>query len=355
MTALSAAREKAVERESAWGQILEIPMKGSTTIYQGGGVMLDGGYATPGAVAAGKLHVGRAMETKTNSGSSGAKTIKVKTGIFLYDPKSGDAPTAANLFGPAYWEDDQTVRATIGSSSAAGLIVDVTTDGIWVAQGYLVDPNDSIGASLLSVADGAGASLVGIEDDGSFTAQVNVEEALQEIYQHLLTGKANIPISLTDLREVDTSGDVSNIAANGGLLASDTTPIFRGDSAESWELAWAASNSDIVAFQTSLPDDFDGTGDVKIELDVFSAGTPTDPASFSCLSSWDGGAQVTDSVDDTATKSNAVHTLTITIAAADIPNAARRVTVELVPGAHTTDVISLVNVRFLYKRKLLTA
>src|SRR5262245_50296217 len=59
--------------------------------------------------------------------------------------------------------------------------------------------------------------------------------------------RSSILIPLNTFREVTSGGDVGDTTANGGLLSSNTTPILRGDAAESLEVAWAAGNSDIVS------------------------------------------------------------------------------------------------------------
>ena len=54
--------------------------------------------------------------------------------------------------------------------------------------------------------------------------------------------------SLHDFRETDANGDVGAITANGGILASDTTPIMRGASGLiSQELHFIPSVRDICA------------------------------------------------------------------------------------------------------------
>lgn len=164
--------------------------------------------------------------------------------------------------------------------------------------------------------------------------------------------RTEIVLSLNDFREVDANSDVSNIAANGGLLASDTTPILRGNAAETQEVAWAASNSDIIATQIRLPSNFDGTQDVWVELDVLGAGV-TDPATFTVETGWDGGTLVSDSASDSATKAITVHRITAVIAAADIPDNAKNLTLVLTLGAHTTDVVMLQGVAVSYVAKAL--
>lgn len=161
--------------------------------------------------------------------------------------------------------------------------------------------------------------------------------------------------SLNDFREVSSSSDVGNITANGGLLASDTTPILRGDANESWEISWATGNVDEVGCQISLPCDasgnalLDGTRDMYLLLGVYS-GT-SDAATFTVGTSWDGGTQVSDTADDSSSKSATVHIVTATIAAADIPDSPKRLSIELTPGTHGTDTVQLVSARLVAYRK----
>jgi hypothetical protein len=163
-----------------------------------------------------------------------------------------------------------------------------------------------------------------------------------------------IPISLYDFREVDSSGDVANTAGNGGLLASDTTPILRGDATtEAQEIHWATSNVDKVAFQTSLPPDLDDTADVLLDLYVRtdnSGGGGIDPATFTVETSWNGAALVTDTATDAAPASS-YHVVTATVAAADVPASAGVLTCILTPGAHANDPVQLLGARIRYTRK----
>lgn len=160
------------------------------------------------------------------------------------------------------------------------------------------------------------------------------------------TTKKTIQLSLNDFREVDTSTDVSNIAANGGLLASDTTPILRADAAESWEISWAAGNADIIAAHIALPVDFNGARDVTVRATVSSGST--DAFSATIETGWDGGTLVVDAFDDSATKSATKHEISATILAADIPDAARTLTIIITPSAHATNAAQLHNIALDY-------
>lgn len=217
-------------------------------------------------------------------------------------------------------------------------------------MGNLADISD-----LGSTSTGLGASLVGVEDAGAFTAAGNVEAALAELYQHIKSvSAACVPLDLDSWREVDSSGDYGAIAANGGVLASDTTPILRADAAESAEISWATGNVDAIQRQFMVPPHADLTAAATLELWVYSGAT--DAATFTVETSWDGGAKVTDSADDAATKSASTHKITATIAAADIPDTATRCTICLIPtNAHATDAYQIVGARLLFKGKALTA
>ena len=58
--------------------------------------------------------------------------MKVKSGKFKWANSSTDPVTKANIGDTVYIEDDQTVCATGVGKSAAGIMVDIESDGVWV-------------------------------------------------------------------------------------------------------------------------------------------------------------------------------------------------------------------------------
>jgi len=130
MTALAADRDTPVRD----GVYLEDPVAAGKIIYTGALVVLSAtGYAEPGATATGLLARGRAEEQIDNSaGADGDVSVRVRRGIFRFDNDSSIDRT--HITGTAYIVDDQTVAATdgTGTRSAAGEIVDVDSDGVWV-------------------------------------------------------------------------------------------------------------------------------------------------------------------------------------------------------------------------------
>jgi len=118
---------------------LALPVKGSTTIYQGSLVAIDAnGYAIPAKKAASLMAAGRAEETVSNTGGDGEATVRVTRGVFVFENTytAANKITAAHMFKPCYMEDDQTVTALSTGSSVAGLVVRVDDEGVAVEVGY---------------------------------------------------------------------------------------------------------------------------------------------------------------------------------------------------------------------------
>lgn len=120
------------------GELLPVPMA-AVLIYAGAIVAANSsGYATKGQAAVGMTYLGRAEEQVDNSaGSNGSKSILVRRGkAFKWKNSGTSAITQADFGKVCYIEDDQTVSKTdqAGTLSAAGTIVGVESDGVWVAE-----------------------------------------------------------------------------------------------------------------------------------------------------------------------------------------------------------------------------
>ena len=125
------------------GKYIALPVKGATTIYQGSLVAIDAtGYAIPGKKATGLKAAGRAEETVENKGGDGEAVIRVARGVFVFDntATSANKITAAEVLGPCYIEDDQTVTKTATSASVAGLVIRVDDEGVAVEMGFGYTP-----------------------------------------------------------------------------------------------------------------------------------------------------------------------------------------------------------------------
>jgi hypothetical protein len=240
-------------------------------------------------------------------------------------------------------------------AAAAGKIKD-TSDG--TAIGIAIEAATATG-DIIEFLDftviSTTAATVSQADAGEFTTAATVEAALQEIYQSLISVQGFIPISLMQLREAATMA-VGNIAANGGLLASDTTPILQpinGATDGCQEVVWAASNNDVVIFQIPLPPNLDDTADLVLHTRIRSGGT-TDAVGFT-VESWfnEGDTKVSDTTETNQTNTWAEKIATI--GNADVPAGAQTLTIALTPAAHTTDNMQLSALWLEYKTKLLTS
>lgn len=288
---------------------------GAAKIWEG--AMVSPLLATGMAVRAGTALSGAVlgvsgMTVDNSAGNDGDLSVLLhhRKG-FWFSNDGSDPATAADLKRPLYVVDDQTVSRSSagGTRPIAGVCLGV----------------DSLRGALVYIDAVANEALA---------AEAAELEALL-----MLPGT-----SLFAFREVDANGDVGAIAANGGVLASDTTPILRGDAAESQEINWAAGNTDKIAVHVPLPKGFDGTKDVTVDLLVSTGNTNADAATFVVETGWDGAALVSDTATDSS-PSGTVHEVTATIAHADIPDSADRLTLILTPAAHATDDVSLHSVR----------
>lgn len=147
------------------GRIVVLSMAAEALIYAGAKVALNAsGYAVPGYAATGLKPIGRAEEQVDNTlGANGALTVKVRMGCFRYKNSETHAVTVANIGHLGYMEDDETVSGTdaSGTLSAAGVIVDVDSDGVWVDE--TLTPLAEILTAITAIA--ANAANIAIIDD----------------------------------------------------------------------------------------------------------------------------------------------------------------------------------------------
>lgn len=115
--------------------LIAVAVAASAEIFAGSLVVINAsGYAAPGSTATGLKYFGRADEYVDNStGVNGAKTVNVRRGVAFQWANDGSI-TQANLGATCYIVDDETVAATdgLGTRSAAGTIVAIDSDGVWV-------------------------------------------------------------------------------------------------------------------------------------------------------------------------------------------------------------------------------
>ncbi|WP_069997825.1 hypothetical protein [Cellulosilyticum sp. I15G10I2] len=115
--------------------VIVLKVKASTKIYEGALVAVDGGYAIPGKKATGLIAAGRAEEYVDNTGTggtNGARSIRVKRGVFLFENDITNPVTEAHILGTCYILDDETVTSLETGASVAGKVLGFDGDQVIV-------------------------------------------------------------------------------------------------------------------------------------------------------------------------------------------------------------------------------
>jgi hypothetical protein len=108
------------------GEYIILPVKANTEIHEGALVMIDAGYAIPAKKGTGLIVGGRAEEYVDNTGaggSNGAKSIRVKRGVFLLENDTTNPVGIEHVLKDCYAFDDDTVTSLETDASKAGKIL----------------------------------------------------------------------------------------------------------------------------------------------------------------------------------------------------------------------------------------
>lgn len=236
MTAITKPRNTPQMQGYPLPSSLKFPVAADEVLYQGTLCMIKDGYLYDGAATTGAQGVGmvdpNAPSVDNTGGDDGDIDVAVIPGCFRWANSGGPDLIAQDDVGQlCYIVDNQTVALTDGSAtrSIAGTIVAVDAAGVWVYSNFAA-PVDatalaaaiaSIGqitTDLASNANGKGASLVGIEDAGTYTAQTEVEGALQELYLKTF-GFGIAPQALSGAGAVDPTKLVTLFTSTGAAQA----------------------------------------------------------------------------------------------------------------------------------------
>lgn len=208
------------------------------------------GYAVNAADTAGLRAIGVALERVDNSaGSAGDLDIEVGRACYLLANDSGTALTIADIGKPCYVLDNQTVSGAAGSNAVvAGLVHDVTSDGVWVDFGAYTDTANTAGLSVAVANAGTpdGDAYVTIQssvrarqvlrvwfaatayaapaDLGTLTATTGVilKEDTDDALATVVTDATGLAVLNLDLA---SDGTVHCMAERNGLCATDSEAI----------------------------------------------------------------------------------------------------------------------------------
>lgn len=115
--------------------VITVAVAASANIHAGALIVANAtGFAAPGSTATGLTYLGRAEEAVDNAaGIDGAAHVTImRQRAFKF--KNDGSVTQASLGKLCYIVDDETLAATdgTGTRSAAGIVVGIESDGVWV-------------------------------------------------------------------------------------------------------------------------------------------------------------------------------------------------------------------------------
>lgn len=274
-------------------------------------------------------------------------------GVTEFAADDGELIAVKLCTGPGTFEiecavDSAIALGTVLYGAADGKVSDFSSGS---AQGINIEPATVVSDAVIEVVawnvKSEIAATVSVADSGSLITATTVEAALAEAFQHIQSAQKFIGVPLALVFESD--------ATNMTALTGSTGPkrdMANGDTDSGIVITWVSSNSDAIVFQVALPPELDVASDVVVHFRAKSGGATDVPVIAADSYFNEGDTKIE---DNAAALGAAYAEKTITIAAADVPAGAQTLTVELTPGAHTTDTIVLSAIWVEYTAKTLTS
>jgi len=355
------AADKAVEYTQ--GDELGFPVVNADIIYAGALVSVNAnGYAVPGNDTAGQIFVGVAMERQDNSlGAAGAKTVNVKR-RGLFKMTFGTAISQANVGDNVFLVDDQTVDVTANTTHDifCGIIAAyIDSTHAWVDIEPAIKQAD-VATHIADTSAAHSASAISIADAGTFTAQTEVEAALQEIYQSLLTAKGIISIPTPAF---SAAGVALAAFADG---ASDVPGYCV--TAKGLGIRWNNHAAPLaVGAKVVIPPDADVLANMTLHILAAKTGATVGDATKFTVAAYnnvvdalydadaDFGGDSSAMTGDATAKTVQHETLTLALANLAAYPAAMELTIKPKDGTLGTDDVILLAAWIEYKKKLLTS
>jgi len=314
------------------GVEIAIPVYQATEIFAGSLVCVGGshGYAIPAADASGNQFVGVAMEYVNNTGSSGAKWIRVRRkGVFEFNASSITQAMVGDIM---FVVDDQTFDETSpGNNVICGRLVKYIS-----ATKGMIDIELAVPVAVI-----AGGALT-IADTGSNFTTDTVEAALAQLASRAKKARL-VPIAI--------------VLEDGTVLTKHSaapTPGWAQLSNKEVVLQWAAhATPGKIAVIFAIPDDLDGSANAEVHFLAAMSGANDTPemtmeAYFNAGDTDCAGAD--DEVDGGVTLTEYVNVLAL----ADVPDGPAHLTVVMNPkdGELGTDSLYLYAIWLEYTRAI---
>lgn len=341
---------------------VSIPVDDADHIYAGAMVCVNAaGYAVVGGDTAGLIFMGIAREEADNSlGLDGAINVLLRRrGLFKMTFQT--AISIANMGDNVFIYDDEKVdvAGNVTNDIFVGIIAKyIDTTHAWVDIEPAIKQAD-VATHIADPTAAHAASAVSIADAGNFTASAQVEAALQEIYQSLLSAQGIIDIPTPYF---SAAGVALAAFADG---ASDV-PGFCVTS-KGMGVRWNNHAAPLpVACKLLVPPDADITANMTLHVIAAKVGaTAGDLPKFTVEAFnnvvgalYDADADFggdTDAMINAATKT--IQHVTLTLALANLAAYPNFMELTLKPKATTlgTDDLIMFGAFIAYKKKLLTS
>ena len=359
---MTLAADKAIEYTE--GVELGIPVVNADIIYGGALTCVNAaGYAVPGADTAGLIFMGVANARADNSsGAAGAIKVPVRR-RGLIKMTLATAITIANVGDEVFLVDDESVdlTANVTNKIFCGIIADyIDTTHAMVD----IEPAIKQADVATHIADTAGAhsaSAISLADAGTFTTEDEVEAALQEIYQHLLTAKGviNIPMPAITKAGVALAAFSSEDQISCGYCVTSKGMGIRWNN--------HATPGPAVATKVIVPPDADVTANMTLHILAAKVGATVGDAVKFTIEAFnnvvdaaydadtDFGGDTDAMVGDDTTKHVQHVTRTLALANLAAYPSALELTIKPKDGLLGTDDVIMLAAWIEYQKKLLTA
>jgi predicted RecA/RadA family phage recombinase len=279
----------------------------------------------------------------TDEGANGnaSTNTTVDFGPRVWNLGVDDSEDSAIAAGDALWYHDTKTGSpatNINNSSSGGYFFGFAQGAVSTSATTTIEVLHDPSAGAGTLATG-GVGTTQLADSGVTAAKLSAT---------LKTGF--IPLPVTTWREVGTN-DIQALAAHGGILAKDSTPILEFtnlDTDSAIRLNWAATDVNAIAIQTPLPPDLDVASNVELHMRAAMGGATDTPVIDADTFFNEGDTKVSDA--SAAITGTTVTEYTITVAAADVPAGAQTMSVELTPAAHGTDALHVYALWLEYTR-----
>lgn len=179
----------------------------------------------------------------------------------------------------------------------------------------------------------------------------------------LLSAQTFIPLDITALRDIAANA-IQNLAAHGGILASDSTPYLarvNGATDKALCVIWAAADVNEAQFPpVPWPPDLDPANDVVVHLLLARTGTTdgciVDVQAFeNVVGAYAADTEMGGNTAALTGAANLVTEATRILSASDITGHPGFLTLSLIPAAHAADDLHLLAAWIEYRRKLRTS